>query len=257
MAAVPLSVVIITKNEERNIGRCLNAILPFADEIVVVDSFSTDKTEEICRSKGARFLQQEFLGHIQQKNFALEQARFPHVLSLDADEVVSPELAQSIIAVKADWQADGYTMNRLNNYCGQWIRHSGWYPDRKLRLFDKRKGKWGGINPHDKVELIAGAKSRQLAGDLLHYSYTSIQEHVQRTNVYTDIMAREYWLSGRKASWVKLYLNPYFSFMKNYFFKAGFLDGHYGFVICLMTAYYTFLKYAKLQELIKKEAVRP
>ncbi len=223
----------------------------------MVDSFSTDRTEDICRAKGVRFVQQEFLGHIGQKNFALAQARYDRVLSLDADEVLSPKLKQAILSAKTNWQADGYTMNRLNNYCGQWIRHSGWYPDRKLRLFDRRLGKWGGTNPHDCIEMRADASVAHLRGDLLHYSYKTIKEHVQRTDVYTDIMAQALYEKGKRATWIKRYANPIFTFFKNYVLKLGFLDGYFGFVICYTTAYYTLLKYAKLRVLeLRKEKKR-
>ena len=138
---IQLSVVIITYNEERNIARCLDSIKEIADEIIVVDSYSIDKTVEICKSYSAKVFQHKFEGHIQQKNYALEKTSFYFALSLDADEVLSDELRKSIASVKSDWKYDGYEMNRLTNYCGAWIRHGGWYPDRKIRLFDKRKGK--------------------------------------------------------------------------------------------------------------------
>ena len=140
-----LSVVIITFNEERNISRCLDSVKDIADDVVVVDSFSVDKTEQICKEKGARFISHTFDGHIQQKNWAITQAKFPHILSLDADEALSDELKKSILEVKKNWKHDGYSMNRLTNYCGQWIYHCGWYPDRKLRLFNSKKGNWGGL----------------------------------------------------------------------------------------------------------------
>src|SRR6187551_311049 len=133
---IQLSVVIITFNEERNIARCLDSVREIADDVVVVDSFSTDKTEAICREKGARFVQHKFEGHIEQKNYAVTQAKFPYILSLDADEAPDEKLIASIKKVKADWIADGYSMNRLTNYCGKWIHHCGWYPDVKLRLWD-------------------------------------------------------------------------------------------------------------------------
>src|ERR1041385_5289202 len=131
---IQLSVVIITYNEEKNIVRCLDSIREIADDIVVVDSFSTDKTEMICKEKGVRFIQHKFEGHIEQKNWAITQAKFPFVLSLDADEAPDEELKKEILKVKADANYDGYKMNRLTNYCGKWIRHCGWYPDTKLRI---------------------------------------------------------------------------------------------------------------------------
>jgi len=137
-----LSVVIITLNEEKNIGRCLESVKDIADEIVIVDSFSTDRTEEICLRYNARFIKHEFVGHIEQKNWAIEQASYLHVLSLDADEELSERLKKSILEVKGNWKHDGYYFNRLTNYCGKWIRHTSWYPARKLRLWDRSKGKW-------------------------------------------------------------------------------------------------------------------
>ena len=136
-------VIIITLNEERNIGRCLESVNDIADEIVVVDSYSTDDTEKICKLYGVKFIQHRFDGHIEQKNWAINQAKYPHILSLDADEVLSPRLKASIKAVKENWEFDGYYFNRMTNYCGKWIRHSSWYPSRKLRLWDSRKGEWG------------------------------------------------------------------------------------------------------------------
>ena len=153
-----LSVVIITFNEERNIGRCIESVREVADEIVVVDSFSTDKTRAICEKHGVNFIEHAFDGHIQQKNFAITQAKFPHQLSLDADEALSEDLKTEILKIKNDWRYDSYRMNRLTNYCGKWIHHCGWYPDTKLRLYDSTKGVWGGVNPHDKFELNPGSK---------------------------------------------------------------------------------------------------
>ena len=144
---VKVSAVIITYNEERNIKRCLDSIVGVADEIVVVDSYSTDRTEEICKAYHVKFIQHRFFGHIQQKNWAILQATSPYILSLDADEALSDELRLSILKAKKNWTHDGYYFNRLTNYCGKWIRHTSWYPARKLRLWDSRKGSWGGFNP--------------------------------------------------------------------------------------------------------------
>jgi len=250
---IRLSVVIITYNEERNIARCLDSIKDIADEIIVVDSCSTDTTIEICDSYGAKVFQHKFEGHIQQKNYALEKASSFFALSLDADEVLSDELRKSIASVKSNWKYDGYEMNRLTNYCGAWIWHSGWYPDRKIRLFDKRKGKWTGVNPHDRYALDESSGTvGHLSGDILHYSYYSISGHMKQVDYFTDISARVLYEQRRKASCVRLIISPVFRFVRDYVLKRGFLDGYYGFVVCKISSYAVFLKYAKLRELWKQ-----
>lgn len=248
-----LSVVVITYNEEKNIARCLESVKEIADDIVVIDSFSTDKTEEICKAKGARFIQHKFNGHIEQKNWAIRQANYPHILSLDADEAVDDVLKDSILQIKNNWQHDGYYMNRLTNYCGKWIHHCGWYPDRKLRIWDSREGKWGGVNPHDKYELKAGDKnSGSLKGDILHYSYYTIEGHRSQTEKFTTIAATALFAQGKKAGLIKLYISPVVKFFQSYFFQLGILDGYYGFVVCKISAHATYLKYFKLKQLYKK-----
>jgi glycosyltransferase involved in cell wall biosynthesis len=244
----PLSVVIITFNEERNLSRCLASVRDVADDIVVLDSFSTDRTEAIAREHGARFIQHAFDGHIEQKNRAITHARHPFVLSLDADEALDETLTMAIRQAKNE-EADGYTMNRLTNYCGTWVRHGGWYPDVKLRLWDSRKGRWTGLNPHDRYELENGAVIKHLPGDLLHYSYYTLNDHLKQVNYFTDIMARELHGKGRKSSYVKLLLSPFAKFIGDYLFRGGFRDGWHGFVIAMISAHATFLKYAKLREL--------
>lgn len=247
-----ISAVIITLNEERNITRCLESLVGVADEIVVVDSYSTDGTQRICEEKGVRFVQHAFEGHIEQKNFAITQATYPFVLSLDADEALSDELRDSILRVKNDWNADGYTMNRCTNYCGRWIRHSGWYPDRKLRLWDSRKGAWGGINPHDVFKLHEGSRVEHLKGDLLHYSFASVTEHVQQTDKFTRIMAKALYEKGKKVGVMHLWFKPMIRFFRDYFIYQGFRDGFYGLIICRITAFGVFLKYSRLRQLWRK-----
>jgi glycosyltransferase involved in cell wall biosynthesis len=248
----PLSVVIITFNEERNIGRCLDSVSGIADEIVVVDSFSKDRTREICLAKGARFIEHAFEGHIQQKNFALTQAAHPYVLSLDADEALDERLKAAIHQAKQNFLYDGYAMNRLTNYCGQWIRHSGWYPDTKLRLWNKSKGKWAGINPHDKFEMTdANATVAKLEGDILHYSYYSVEEHHRQSEYFSTIAAKAYFELKKKAPWYRLVLNPFSKFLHHYIIHLGFLDGRAGFTIAKISAHSTYLKYHKLRKLWK------
>ena len=249
-----ISVVIITFNEEKNIARCLDSVKDIADDIVVVDSFSTDRTEEICRLKGVRFVQHKFDGHIEQKNLAITQAKFPYVLSLDADESLSDELKKLILAVKSNWTKDGYYMNRLTNYCGKWIHHCGWYPDKKLRLWDSRKGKWGGVNPHDKYEMFEGDKTTgYLKGDILHYSFYSVEDHHKQVEYFTTISARALYQQKKKTELFNLILNPAAKFIKDYFFHLGLLDGYYGFIICRISAHATYLKYKKLMQLNKQQ----
>ena len=248
--SIKISAVIITFNEEKNIGRCLDSLNGVADEIVVVDSFSTDKTEEICNDKGTRFIRNRFEGHVEQKNYAMSRANHDHILSLDGDEALSEELKKSILRAKNNWNYDGYSFNRLTNYCGKWIRYCGWYPDKKLRLWDRRKGRWGGVNPHDKVFMDENSSIYHLKGDLFHYSYHTIREHVLQMNKFSDIAAQVAYENGRRSNLIiDVLLNPLLTFMKKYFMKLGILDGYYGFIISINTAFGKFLKYIKLREL--------
>ena len=248
---VKISGIVITYNEESNIERCLTSLLPICDEIVVVDSFSTDNTKAICERFNVHFFQNEFEGHIEQKNFALAQASHDIVLSLDADEALSEELTRSILSIKNNFSAKAYRFNRSTNYCGKWIKYSGWYPDAKTRLWDRRIGKWGGINPHDSVELNIDSTPTLLKGDILHYSYNSVEEYVFRQFKYAKISAKSMHSKGKKASFTKLFLSPGYRFFRDYFMRFGFLDGFYGFIICKTSGYATFQKYAYLKRLNK------
>ena len=247
-----ISALIITYNEAANIGACIDSLTGVADEIIVVDSFSTDATADICSQKQVRFIQHAFEGYIEQKNYASTLANFSYLLSLDADEVLSDELRQSILAVKHQLKYDAYYVNRLNNYCGQWIRHGNWYPDRKLRLWNKNKGRWGGTNPHDRLILNEGATTARLKGDLLHFTIKSISQHLGQINKFTSIRADEMFKKGRKPNFYYLWCKPVVSFFWSYFVKHGFLDGYLGFVISFNSAYAVFLRYAKLKELWKQ-----
>ncbi|WP_067146057.1 glycosyltransferase family 2 protein [Pseudotamlana agarivorans] len=248
---IKLSGVIITYNEEEHLEKCLQSLVNIVDEIVVVDSFSTDKTPEICAKYRVNFIQHPFEGYIEQKNFAISQAKHDYILSLDGDEALSEALKDSIQKVKQNWTHDGYYSNRLNNYCGQWIKHSDWYPDRKLRLFKKGSGEWQGINPHDSYTLKKGYKAGFLKGDLLHWIYRDYQEHNQKVERFSTIAAHAYYKLGIKSSVFKIVFRPTWAFFKAYFLRLGFLDGLNGFVICVQTFNVTFLKYLKLYELYK------
>jgi len=241
-----LSVVIITFNEEKNIGRCIDSVKNVADEIIVVDSCSTDKTAEIAKSKGAEVILQPFLGYVEQKNMALEVANSDFVLSLDADEALDKILESSILEAKNDFNFKGYSMNRCTNYCGKFIRHGAWYPDKKLRLIDKKNAYWGGDNPHDKLILKDEGPIKHLKGDILHYSYNSIEEHVQQNNKFSTISAETYFKRGKKTNVFKMIAHPFWAFFLGYILRGGFLDGFYGFVVALHVAHLSFLKHAKL-----------
>ena len=242
-----LSVTVITFNEERHIDRCLKSVKSVADEIVVVDSLSTDRTKEICLSHSVVFIEQPFLGYVEQKNFALAKASHEHVLSLDADEALSDELAASVKKEKEKgFPADGYTMNRFNFYCGKWIRHGTYYPDRKLRLLDLKMGKWGGQNPHDKIIVQENARVVHLQGDLLHYTYQTIEQHAKQMERFSTIAAKALFDKGEGPSYFKMIINPAWAFIKGYLLKLGFLDGAEGLRIARFTARQSYLKYLKL-----------
>lgn len=244
---VKISAVIITYNEERNIGRCINSLVDVADEIVVVDSFSKDRTREICYEKGVRVVEHPFKSHIDQKNFAVTQASYDIVLSLDADEYLSEELTKCILDVKEKWPYEAFSMNRLSNYGGKWIRHGNWYPDKKIRLWNRRIGLWGGENPHDMVIIKRGVKVKHLNGDILHRAYTDSAETISKIQNYSEIFARE--SVGRKTSSVpKIIVRSTFAFLKSYILKRGFMDGFEGLMVAMAVSNHVFYKYAKLYE---------
>lgn len=242
----PLSVVIITFNEEQNIERCVQSVKEVADEIIVLDSFSTDQTVTIARSLGAVVHQEKFRGYIGQKNLAIQLATHNYVLSLDADEALDEKLAASILGVKKDFSCRAYRMNRCTNYCGHFIRHGLWYPDPKIRLFDRRCARWAGMNPHDKIEVDHHFPVGQLSGDILHYSFTTPDDLVWQNNRLSSISAASLYAQGRRSSWFKMLARPAWAFMNGYFFRLGFLDRFDGFVIAIHTSQQVFMKYSKL-----------
>jgi glycosyltransferase involved in cell wall biosynthesis len=239
-----ISAVIITHNEARNIKRCIDSLDGVADEVVVVDSFSIDATPSICKGLGVQFHQREWKGYSKQKNYGNGLASYNWILSIDADEALSDELKSSILTQKEQGDHENFAFNRLTNYCGKWIKHSGWYPDRKIRMFNRTKDDWQG----DVHEILTTKSStvKRLKGDLLHYSYHTVSDHVKRTDTYSTLGAKELFDSGKKGGLLKLILNPWVKFNKMFFLRLGFLDGMAGFTIALITAYGTFLKYIKL-----------
>jgi len=245
-----ISAVIITYNEEQNIARCLQSLQDVADEVIVVDSGSTDKTEEICKKFGVKFIFKQWLGYGNQKNFANTLVQYDYILSLDADEALSDALRKSILEVKQTFVEEAYSMNRLTNYCGKWIKHCGWYPDVKIRLWKKNQAEWSRDEVHETLFLQTDTKTLHLKGDLLHYSYHSIGDHILKLNKFTEIGAYDYYKRGKKISFAKIIYKPLWKFMSDYFIKLGFLDGYYGFVVCSISAFVTFTKYVKARYFI-------
>lgn len=244
-----ISVVIITYNEEKYIERCIKSVEEVADEIIVVDSFSTDRTKEICLRLGVQFIEHPFTGFRDQKNYAIEQANYDYVLSLDADEALSPKLIRSIIAEKANLKYDGYKFNRLNNFCGRWLKYTSMYPERKIRLFNKNKGEWSGLNIHETIILKNPKNVKTLKGDLLHWLYDSYEESIAKINSYTSLSAKEYFYLGIKSNGVKLIISPLWRFLYSYVIRGGFLLGYDGYIVSRIQALSCFLKYYKLRRL--------
>jgi glycosyltransferase involved in cell wall biosynthesis len=249
---IKISATVIAFNEEGTIGPCLQSLLEVADEIIVVDSCSTDKTEEICRQFPVRFIRHPFEGYVAQKNYAVRQAAYDYILSLDADERLSDELKNSILEIKGNWgNVDGYTMRRFNNYCGKWMRFSGWY-ERKIRLWDRRKAGWQGTDPHDFV-FIPGRRLKNLQGNLLHYAYLTINDHIRQNFKFAEIAAQAKYKKGDRPNFIiNVIFSPLFRFVKSYFFQLGFFDGYYGFLFCAISASMTFFKYVRLYEYNRK-----
>lgn len=240
-----VSAVIITFNEERNIKRCLTSIEDVADEIIVVDSFSTDKTAEICRSFPAvRFFQREWQGYAATKNAANQLAQHPYILALDADECLSDRLKESVLKEKNQLQG-AYRFARLNNYCGKWIRYCGWYPDYKIRLFPKETAFWKGDFVHEKIVVGENAVNT-LEGDLLHYSYYTQAEHYSRVEKYSTLSAEEKFQKGEKGSLIKGFFSALGRFVKIFILKKGFLEGSTGFTIARISAFAAWLRQKKL-----------
>jgi (heptosyl)LPS beta-1,4-glucosyltransferase len=248
---IPISAVIITYNEERNIGRCLESLQELVEEIIVLDSFSTDKTKEICNSfKNVKFKEREWEGYSSSKNFANKLANNNWILSIDADEALSNELKNSIKQINLTEKNNFYSFNRLTNYCGTWVKYGGWYPDRKIRIFNRETSKWEG-DIHENLTNTSDSKATHLKGDCLHYSYYTIEEHWNQTKKFSVQTAKMLYNQKKKASLIKRYFSPLFKFIKDYLLKLGFLHGLVGWKICSISAYATYLKYKTLNDLNK------
>ena len=240
-----LSGCIVAFNEADRIQDCIES-LGFCDEVIVVDSHSTDKTREIATACGARVIERDWPGFVAQKEYAVRQAKYDWILALDSDERVSDNLRAEILNLKEAGfpRMAGWRMPRLSFYMGRWVRHGTWTPDHNLRLFDRRRGAWGGYDPHDKVEVKGPVAT--LKGEILHYPYRTLAEHLRTMDRYTTIRAEGMHERGKKAHILNLVVNPWVRFIKYYFIKRGFLDGWHGLVMAYLASQYVRTKYIKL-----------
>ena len=252
-----ISVVLITYNEADRLEAALKSVEGIADEIVIVDSHSTDDTAQIAKKYTDRFFLREWTNYADQKNHANMRASFPWILSLDADERLSPELRHELLELKREEpSAAAFSMPRKAYYLGRWIRHSGWFPDRKIRLFRNDSARWEGEFVHESLEVEGGVQ--RLKGMLQHFTYRDLRDHVHRVDTYAGLGAQRLYSQQKKCRWYHLAVLPGFGFLRTYVWKAGFLDGPAGFVIAVMQGYGVFLRYAKLREIWKKgERIEP
>ena len=244
----PISAVVITLDEERNLGRCLDSLAGVVEESVVLDAGSKDGTEPIARERGARFFTREWQGYSSAKNHANGLAEHEYVLSIDADEALSPELRESILKAKRDGLTGAYSFNRCTNYCGKWIRHGSWYPDVKLRLFPKTGARWVG-DIHEGLRFDEEPAVTWLPGDLEHYSYYDFTEHRERADRYSALTARKMFEAGAAASPLRPVSAAVGRFVKMYILKLGFLDGYHGFKVAQISAQSNVFKYQELNRL--------
>jgi len=247
---VKISATIITLNEERNIERCIRSLEGVADEIIVLDSLSTDRTKEICLEQNVRFEERKWEGYSESKNYLNALASHDYILSLDADEALSEELRSSILKLKEENDLhDVYQVNRLTNYCGKWIYHSGWYPDWKVRLFPKVGSKWDGAIVHEELIFPENCRVISLDGHLEHYSYYSFDGHRVRADKYSELTAQKMSQNGKKASFLKPYLSALGRIISMYLIKGGIRDGRMGWKIAIISAKSNIYKYKELRRL--------
>jgi len=242
-----ISVVIITRNEEDNIASCLESV-KWASEVIVVDSESTDRTPAICKHYHVRFYTMPWEGYSRQKNSAIEKSTKDWILSLDADERITPALKREIgMVLSSPGRKDGYFIKRKNFFLGKWIKHCGWYPDQNLRLFKREKGVFGVREVHERVDLngVAG----YLENPMEHHTYTSITEFMKRLDHYSTLAARELLKENKTYGIHHIIFRPIYTFVYMYIIRSGFLEGYYGFILSVFYSFYTFSKYIKLREL--------
>lgn len=257
MSPMEISAVIIAHNEEKRLEGALKSLAGVASEIVVVDCFSADDTIKIAKKYTDRVFERAWTNFADQKNFADSKASHAWILSLDADERVSPELRDELSELKkTEPECSSFSIPRQVFYLGRWIRHSGWYPDRKLRLFRKDQARWEGDYVHEK--LVVEGKTEKLKGSIHHFTYRNIAEHLARINKFSDLGAQKLYAQKKKCRWYHLLFLPFFRFIRAYIWKRGFMDGFAGLVISVLTGYAVFARYAKLKEIWKKgERIEP
>jgi glycosyltransferase involved in cell wall biosynthesis len=242
-----ISVTIITLNEEKNLRRCLESVA-FADEIILLDSGSGDRTQAIAREFTDQVFEEPWQGFARQKNLAQEKARGPWILNVDADERVTPELKEEILsAINQESSSAGFKIPRKNYFCGQWIRHGGWYPNLQLRLYRKESGSFAPREVHEQV--VVSGQVGILQSPLEHYTYDSISDYLKRMDRYSDLSAKQYLAEGKRVSWPEILFRTKYTFFKMWLLQRGFLDGANGFVLAVLYSYYTFVKYTKLKEM--------
>ena len=247
-----ISATVITFNEEKNIKQLITNLNGLVEEILIVDSFSTDKTVEIAKTMGARVIQNKWVDYANQKQFALKKASHEYILTLDADERISPELTKSIKEIKNTKNpSDGYLIPRKAYYMGKWIKHSGWSPNLKIRFFKRDRAPWEGDFVHEHLAFKGSCKV--LHGDVLHYPYKNIYQHIEKTNTYAYLSAKKLLKNGKRFNILRLLLSPPFRIIRHFFLKLGFLDGFRGLVIAVLSSYYVFLKFLYLWELQSDE----
>ena len=259
-----ISAVIITYNEERIIARSIDSLKSVVDEVIVIDSFSTDRTIEICKEKGAVVLQNKFEGYKTQKHFATTKAKHEWILSIDADEVLSNELINSLLKWRKNQkysndlssqslQTAGYFVSRRTDFCGTWVNYGGWYPDKKLRFFNRNLGQWSGRNVHEFVEIKEGFSTSSLKGDLLHYSINEPTELLRKLFTYSEMGARFMNEKGRSTSFIEAIYKSSFRWLRQTIFQLGFLDGMLGLKIAKQNTLATYWKYRRLDFMNKGE----
>lgn len=246
-----ISACVISFNEEKKIERCLSS-LTWCDEIVLMDSFSTDRTLEIASKFTDNIYQQEWMGYVGQRNLVREKASHPWILYVDSDEEISPALREAIIREFENGTDPyvGYEFPRIVYFLGRWIKHGEWYPDIKLRLFKREFGRTEGIEPHDKV--VVNGQVKRLEEPVFHYTYGEISDQLRTMNRFSSIAAQQRFVQGRRFKKIDLLLHPFFRFIKGYFLKGGILDGMHGFIIAMSCSFTAFAKYAKHWELVRR-----